>query len=150
ATATVVAHGAGMERRLLVNGVGITSLNSATKLMAHLPLALARAPRRALVICFGMGTTTRALASWGVDVTAVDLVPSVPELFGFFPPAAGAVRARVEIADGRRSLDRSREPWDVIPLAPPPPVAAAGSSLLYSREFYQAVRRRLAPDGVLA
>jgi spermidine synthase len=32
---------------------------------------------------------------------------------------------------------------------PPPPVEAAGSSLLYSKEFLEAVRSRLRPDGVL-
>ena len=152
-TATVVAHGTGMNRRLLVNGVGITSLTTVTKIMAHLPLALVAEPRRALVICFGMGTTTRALASWGVDVTAVDLVPSVPAMFDFFYDDAqelrGSPRITIEIDDGRRFLDRTGATYDVITLDPPPPVAAAGSSLLYSREFYQAAKRRLAPGGVL-
>ena len=31
---------------------------------------------------------------------------------------------------------------------PPPPVEAAGSSLLYSREFHEAVRDHLAPGGI--
>jgi spermidine synthase len=152
-TATVVAYGTGMEKRLLVNGVGITRLTTVTKVMAHLPLALADRPRRALVICFGMGTTTRALASWGIEVTAVELVPSVPPMFDFFFPDREAVlgsgRVRVEVDDGRRFLDRVRASYDVITLDPPPPIAAAGSSLLYSREFYQAVKRRLVPGGLL-
>ena len=152
-TATVVATGDGMDKQLLVNGVGITRLTPVTKVMAHLPMALATSPRRALVICFGMGTTMRALASWGIDVTAVDLVPSVPALFGyFFSDAAalvGSPNVRIGIDDGRRFLDRGHDAFDVITLDPPPPMAAAGSSLLYSREMYQAVRRRLAPGGVL-
>ena len=57
-TATVVATGEGMTRRLLVNGIGMTDLTPMTKVMAHLPLAfLDHAPQSALVVCFGMGTT---------------------------------------------------------------------------------------------
>ena len=38
------------------------------------------------VACFGMGTTYRSLMSWNVSTTAVELVPSVPHLFGYFHP----------------------------------------------------------------
>ena len=83
-TATVIATGTGMTRLLLVNGYGMTSLTPITKMMAHLPLAfLDRPPQDALVVCFGMGTTFRSLHSWGIPVTAVELIPSVPRLFGY-------------------------------------------------------------------
>ena len=39
--------------------------------------------------------------------------------------------------------------YDVIIIDPPPPIGAAGSSLLYSREFYTAAKKRLRPDGIL-
>jgi predicted membrane-bound spermidine synthase len=58
-------------------------------------------------------------------------------------------RARIAIDDGRRFLERSQESFDLITIDPPPPVEAAGSSLLYSREFYQLARRRLRPGGIL-
>ena len=84
-TATVIATGDGMTKRLLVNGIGITFLTPITKMMAHLPLAfLDHAPRSALVVCFGMGTTYRSLLSWDIQTTAVELVPSVPRLFSYF------------------------------------------------------------------
>ena len=48
-TATVIATGEGMGRRLLVNGVGMTNLTSITKMMAHIPLAsLDRQPKGAV------------------------------------------------------------------------------------------------------
>jgi spermidine synthase len=53
------------------------------------------------------------------------------------------------VDDGRRFLERSGEQYDVITIDPPPPIMAAGSSLLYSHEFYEVVKRRLRPDGVL-
>ncbi len=154
ATATVVATGEGMQRHLLVNGIGITHLTPVTKMMAHVPMAWReRPPRRSLVICFGMGTTFRSLASWGAETVGVELVPSVPELFGFFHDDAQAVlddpRARVVVDDGRRFLERTDETFDVITLDPPPPPEAAGSSLLYSVEFNRVAKRRLAPGGIL-
>jgi len=153
-TATVVATGEGMHRRLLVNGFGITELTPTTKFMAHLPLSsLDHDPRRALVICFGMGTTFRSLLSWGIPTTAVELVPSVPKLFGFFHEDAAQLAssplAHVVIDDGRAYLERSSEQFDVITIDPPPPVGAAGSSLLYSKEFYSVIRSHLSAGGIL-
>jgi spermidine synthase len=153
-TATVVALGHGMGKRLLVNGVGMTSLTEITKIMAHLPLAsLDHPPRKALTICFGMGTTYRSLISWAVPTTVVELVPSVPRMFWYYFADAkevmGSPLSHVVIDDGRRYLERSSERYDVITLDPPPPVQAAGSSLLYSKEFYSIVRQHLQPGGIL-
>ena len=151
--ATVVSLGEGMKKALIVNGVGITSLTTITKFMAHLPLAFHKEPpQSALVICFGMGTTYRSLLSWGVDTTAVELVPSVREAFPYYHADAMAVLAnpkgRIVIDDGRRFLNRTRETYDVVVVDPPPPIEAAGSSLLYSKEFHEAVRDHLKPGGV--
>ena len=153
-TATIVAMGAGRNKHLLVNGVGITGLTPITKFMAHLPLAfLDHPPKNALVVCFGMGTTYRSLMSWGIPVTAVELVPSVPRVFGYFhadgPALLRSPLSHVVIDDGRRYLERTPAQYDVITIDPPPPVQAAGSSLLYSKEFYAIIRRRLRPEGIL-
>jgi spermidine synthase len=152
--ATVIAAGTGMDKQLLVNGIGITVLTPITKVMAHLPLALNGHAESGLVICFGMGTTARGMLSWGIETTAVDLVPSVPKLFGFFFDDASSVlanpRMHVVIDDGRRFLLRTSRSYDVIAIDPPPPVAAAGSSLLYSREFYGVIKSHLKPNGILA
>ncbi len=153
-TATVIAWGKGRDRRLFVNGCGMTSLTPITKMMAHLPLAMGRTPpTKALTICFGMGTTFRSVLSWGIRSDAVELVPSVPALFGYFhsdgPQLLLSPRARVVIDDGRRFLERSTELYDVIIVDPPPPTEAAGSSLLYSKEFYETAKRHLLPGGVL-
>ena len=153
-TATVIAAGKGRSsKQLLVNGYGMSSLSPITKMMAHLPLAFANAPRNVLVICFGMGTTHRSALSWGIDSTAVELTPSVPRLFSYFHADGDQLlklrRSRLVIDDGRRYLERSKESFDVITIDPPPPVEATGSSLLYSREFYQIAQQRLRSGGVL-
>jgi len=153
-TATIVSFGSGMKKMLLVNGVGITNLTTITKVMAHLPLAmLGHRPTSALDICFGMGTTFRSLMSWNIEATAVELVPSVKEAFPYYFDDANQVVSRpngkIVIDDGRRFLRRTQETFDVVTLDPPPPVEAAGSSLLYSNEFYAAVRARLKAGGIL-
>ena len=154
-TATVIAAGSGMDKQLLVNGYGMTSLTPITKMMAHLPLAfLDHPPQNALDICFGMGTTFRSLLSWKIQATAVELVPSVPRMFSYFHSDGGQLMqsplAHVVIDDGRRYLERTTQTYDLITVDPPPPVEAAGSSLLYSEEFYAVARKRLRRGGILA
>lgn len=153
-TATVIAAGQGMQRSLLVNGVGMTVLTPITKMMAHLTLShLSTPPRNVLIICFGMGTTFRSALSWGIPVTVVELVPSVPTLFTYYHPDGAELLAsplaHVVVDDGRRFLDRSSQKFDAIIIDPPPPLDAAGSSLLYSRDFYELAKQHLTPGGIL-
>jgi spermidine synthase len=152
--ATVVATGEGRQKRLLVNGVGMTTLTPIAKMMAHLPLAfLDHAPRNALAVCFGMGTTYRSLLSWNIPATVVELVPSVPRMFWYYhsdgPQLLHSPLSHVVIDDGRRYLERTTEQYDVITIDPPPPIEAAGSSLLYSEEFLLTVKQRLRPGGIV-
>ncbi len=142
------------ESRLLVNGVGITVLTNVTKIMAHFPLAFCKnEPKDALVICFGMGTTYRSLLSWDINVTAVELTPSVVKMFGLYHDDAQEVlknpKGEIIIDDGRRFLMRTDKKFDVITLDPPPPIEASSSGLLYSIEFYRAVKLRLKDGGIL-
>jgi spermidine synthase len=153
-TATIVATGSGRAKRLLINGIGITTLTPITKMMVHLPNAfLGRAPHNGLVVCFGMGTTHLSMLSWGIHSTVVELVPSVPDLATFFHPNAAPLlkspSSHIVIDDGRSYLERSSEQYDVITIDPPPPVEAAGSSLLYSKEFYATAKRHLHEGGIL-
>jgi spermidine synthase len=100
-----------------------------------------------------MGTTYRSLLSWDIQTTAVELVPSVPRLFPYYHSDGTELMrsplSRVVIDDGRRYLERTSEQYDVITIDPPPPVEAAGTSLLYSKEFYSIIRRRLTRGGIL-
>ena len=153
-TATVLATGDGMDKMLLVNGVGMTSLTPITKMMAHFTLShLAQPPRNALIICFGMGTTFRSAMSWNIPVTVVELVPSVPKVFPYYHPDGASLltspRAHVVIDDGRRFLDRSNQKFDAIIIDPPPPLEAAASSLLYSRDFYTVAKQHMTTGGIL-
>lgn len=152
-TATVIATGEGMKKRLLVNGVGITHLTTITKMMVHLPLSyLEKSPKQGLVLCLGMGTSYRSMLSWGIQSTVVELVPSVSALLPFFHSDGKQIlvadNGKIVIDDARRFLERTSQSFDVIVVDPPPPIEAAASSLLYSREFYALVAKGLAPGGI--
>jgi spermidine synthase len=161
ATVTVFSTlpGSGREKKhLWVNGQGMTSLVTVTKLMAHLPIVLGPDPppggrRRVLVICFGMGTTVRSAARWpDTDVEAVELVPAVIEAFPRYHRDARAVLAapnvRVRVGDGRNWLLLSERKYEVITVDPAPPIYSAGTVNLYSREFMQLAKDALTEDGV--
>ena len=152
--ATVVSSGKGREKQLLVNGYGMTVLTPVCKYMAHFPLAIMpQAPTNVLTICFGMGTAFRSLTTWGIDTTAVELVPGVKKSFAYYHDDAKDVLARphtrVVIDDGRRFLERTPNKYDAIIIDPPPPVEAAGSSLLYSKEFCRVLSKHLTDQGYL-
>ncbi len=152
--ATVISMGKGWDRKLLVNGFGMTTLTPITKFMVHLPLAYHKTPpASALLICFGMGTSFRSALSWNIDTTAVELVPSVTKAFGYYHADAArfvnATNGHIVTDDGRRYLKRTARKFDVIVVDPPPPVQAAGSSLLFSKEFYVLAKQHLNPGGII-
>ena len=152
--ATVISFGEKQDKRLLVNGIGMTILTPITKFMAHLPIAFHQGrPESALIICFGMGTSYRSALSWNLDTTAIELVPDVTKAFGFYHADAARIldnpRGHIVIDDGRRFLKRTSSQYDIIVVDPPPPVEAAGSSLLYSTEFYELAKQHLKPHGIL-
>jgi len=152
---SIAGPGSELNKGLFVNGINVTLLTPITKFMVHLPLAYHQGPppTSALIICFGMGTSFRSAMSWNLQTTAVELVPSVKEVFPFYHKDALAVLARpngrVIVDDGRRYLKRTQEKFDVIVIDPPPPETAAGSSLLYSREFYELAKQHLKTNGIL-
>lgn len=152
--ATLTAFEVNGFKQLWVNGVGMTVLTTATKLMAHLPILMADDPKELLVIAFGMGTTVRSASRHsGLSVTAVDIVPETFETFRFYHPDADSVlrtgRVRTVANDGRNFLLLSRKQFDVITVDPAPPIWSAGTVNLYTREFFELTRRRLAPGGVM-
>lgn len=114
-----------------------------------LGVALVPEPKRVLVVGLGGGTLPRFLHRYFPDavIDAVDIDPEVVhvarEYFGF----RDSKTLRAHIADGRRFIEETREPYDVIFLD------AFGArnvpTHLTTREFLQAVRKALKPEGVV-
>ncbi|NLI80057.1 MAG: fused MFS/spermidine synthase, partial [Candidatus Riflebacteria bacterium] len=145
-------------QQLLVNGTSYANNRPPGRhymaLLAHLPLLLQPAPRRAVVICIGTGTTVGAAAI--VDrVTQVWAIDLSPEVFALAPHFSRwnhrfheARHVRQVAADGRHFLLVATDTFDMVTFEPPPPLEA-GVANLYSREFYRLVKRRLAPGGMV-
>jgi predicted membrane-bound spermidine synthase len=123
------------------------------ELFVALPAAVHQRIRRALVIGYGIGNTTRALTALPeverVDV--VDISSDIIELArAITPPHAkhplSDPRVHVRIDDGRFFLDATRARYDLITGEPPPPVMA-GMASLYSREYFARMRARLNEGG---
>jgi spermidine synthase len=138
-------------RRLLVGGVGMTSLTVDTKLMGYLSKTLRPDARDFLVIAFGMGGTYRSGLQLGLRTDAVELSPTVPSRMPvFFPDAERFLnhpKGRVIISDGRNYVRLSRETYDMVAVDPAPPIESAGSVVLYTREFLTEGKARLRPGG---
>ncbi|HYN18834.1 MAG TPA: fused MFS/spermidine synthase, partial [Actinomycetes bacterium] len=139
-------------RRLLVGGVGMTSLTVDTKLMGYLSKALRPDARDFLVIAFGMGGTYRSGLQLGLRTDAVELSPTVPSRMPVFFPDADRFldhpEGRVIVSDGRNYVRLARETYDMVAVDPAPPIESAGSVVLYTREFLTEGKARLRPGGV--
>lgn len=131
----------------------MTSLTLITKMMVHLPMALHEGQvKNGVVLCFGMGTSFRSMLTWDeTKASVVELVPSIPQMISFYHADGASVlmapNGRIIIDDARRFLERTSEKFNVVVVDPSPPVEATALSLLYSKEFYGIVKKRLAFGG---
>jgi spermidine synthase len=144
------AHGS---QQLWVAGTSMTLLTVDAKLMPILPLMLRPDSETALVVAFGMGSSFRTALIAGLEVEAVELVPSVPTMFSVFYDDAAEVlanpRGRVIVADGRNHVELTERRYDIIITDPPPPIESSGVSVIASRDYYAEGRQRLNPGGVM-
>jgi spermidine synthase len=130
--------------------------NYAQLLLGHLPMLLHPDPQRVLNIGLGGGLTLAAVLRHpeGREVVQVEIDPLMVEAARLhFREANHAAledpRVRIVIDDGRNYVERTRRRFDVI-VSEPPNIWVAGVSGLFTREFYAAARRRLAPGGLLS
>jgi spermidine synthase len=119
---------------------------------ALLPLLLHGEPRRALFLGVGSGVTSGVAARLpGLQVDAVELLPEVIEASALFRPALAdfgdGPAPRLLSADARRFVRTAISRYDVVVSDNFHP-ARSGSGALYTVEHFEAVRDRLAPQGV--
>jgi predicted membrane-bound spermidine synthase len=124
------------------------------KLYVYWAMAVHPEARRALLICYGVGNTAKALVDerrlQTIDV--VDISRDVLDLASvpYPPPATPPLhdpRVRVHVEDGRFFLLTTAHTFDLITAEPPPP-KNAGVVNLYSREFFTLLHGRLNEGGV--
>jgi spermidine synthase len=127
---------------------------TAQRRFAHFPGLFLPREERALVIGLGTGTTLGAVASYPFShIDVAEISPAIVEASRRFyaGPARGSLddpRVRLALNDGRNELLVATAPYDLVAIELTS-VWFAGASNLYSREFYELVRRKLSPGGVL-
>ena len=139
---------------LRTNGkVDASNQDATTQLLLGHLAALAHPPRRVLLVGFGSGMTASALAGYP-ELERLDVVEIEPAVVGAAPLLAPLnrnvlhdPRVHVTFDDARNYLFTSRQMYDLIISEPSNPWIA-GVATLFTREFYAAVRGRLAPGGV--
>jgi spermidine synthase len=139
---------------LRTNGkVDASNRDATTQLLLGHLAALARPPRRVLLVGFGSGMTASALVSYP-ELERLDVVEIEPAVVGAAPLFAQLnhnvlldPRVHVTFDDARNFLFTTPGTYDLIISEPSNPWIA-GVATLFTREFYAAVRGRLAPDGV--
>jgi spermidine synthase len=151
--ASVQAGRVGATPQLWVAGTSMTLLTVDAKLMPILPLIARPTSQDALVVAFGMGSAFRGALIAGLHTDAVELVPSVPLMFGYYYSDAATVLAdpngRVIVADGRNHLELTDRRYDIIVTDPPPPIESSGAAVISSKQYFEAGRDHLTPNGIM-
>ncbi len=124
------------------------------KLMAYLGYVYAAEPKAALNIGYGTGLTAQALAE--LPLTRIDISDVSSEIVRLASllherehradPIKDA-RVSYHLGGARHFLKTTHHKYDIITGEPPPP-ANSSIAYLYTREFYELVRKHLSPGGV--
>ena len=151
----------GTYRDMYLNGVEEASTRywhtQLFKLLGIFPVLVHESdqPKEVLVIAFGAGITAGSvLASDQVSsLDVVDLNPDVEEINNLFKEVNGDVfpqpRFHFHNDDGRNYLVTSSKRYDVI-ISDSTHPRAYDSWILYTEEFYRAVKEHLLPGGIFA
>lgn len=121
------------------------------RLLGHLPALFAEQRQRAMIIGFGSGTTVASVARHPFEsIRIVEILPEVLEVAAEFDSVNASVlddpRVDLVIGDGRHDLRYGDGSFDVITLEPLMPYTP-GAASLYTRDFYELGRTRLAEGG---
>ncbi len=113
-------------------------------MLGHAPMLLHPNPQRVVIVGLGMGTTYRAVSLHKPEVLrVVELEREVGHAAEFL----GRRPKDLVINDARSYLRATDELFDVITSDPIHPWVRGGGDL-YTREYFESCRDRLAPDGI--
>jgi spermidine synthase len=124
------------------------------KMVGHLPFFAGIKCENALVVGFGIGVTTSALASHPEvkTIDCVELVAGLKDAAHFYADLNHGIqndpRLKVYQGDGRHFLLASTKTYDLITTDPTHPIL--GSASLYTKEYFELCRAHLNPGGMIS
>lgn len=123
--------------------------------LVHVPCAVHGAPKRVLVLGGGEGATVREALKWNsvervtmVDIDGVVVDACKQHLPEMHQGAFDDPRTELVIGDALKYLDDSGADWDVIISDLSDPIEDGPSFPLFTKEYFERVKRALAPNGV--
>ena len=144
---------------LELNGVNVAGTSAdligTQKLQGHLPLLMHPNPRKVLHIGFGSGGTAHAVSTHPVEeIRIAEISPEVLEasdrhLRSVNHGVLEDRRVRIEINDGRNFVLATPEKFDIL-LSDSIHPRYAGNGSLYTRDYFELCRGRLAPGGIIS
>ncbi len=155
-TVSVIENQINLERQLLMNGVNEVTTrlvhDQSFKALGHLGPLLHPNPKQGVMICLGAGISAGAALAHPLQrLDVVDLSSAVQRGARVFATENLGVlddpRFHLHIGDGRQFLLNSPNRYDVAIIDSTHP-KAVDSWILYTREFYELVRERLAEGGI--
>lgn len=124
------------------------------KMVGHLPFYSGIQCNDVLVVGFGIGVTTSAIASHA-EVKHIDCIELVDGLKssahhynGLNNNIQNDERLRVISGDGRHFLQNTQKKYDLISSDPTHPILGSGS--LYTKEYFELCKSRLNPGGMVS
>jgi spermidine synthase len=123
-------------------------------LLAHVPLLLHPSPRSVTMIGLASGISLGSAGLHPLErLECVEISTAMVEASRFFDAHNHSImddpRVSIVVADGRNHLALTDRRYDVIMSAPSNPWIA-GIADLFTREFYELARKRLAPHGIVS
>jgi spermidine synthase len=125
------------------------------RMLGHLTTLIPRSAEKSLVIGCGAGVTAGAVSidPAVTSLTIAEIEPLVPSVVSkYFSDHNFSVvtnpKTRIHIDDARHYLMTTDEQFDAITSDPLDPWVK-GAAMLYSREFFEVVKKRLKPGGVV-
>jgi spermidine synthase len=155
-SATVAVRDLARVRSLSIDGKVDASTGGdmlTQRMLAHLPLFMHRSPSSVAIVGLGSGVTlATALTHPITSADVVEISPEVVEASAWFAdvnrnPLADP-RARLIVGDARSHFRLAARRYDVIISEPSNPWMA-GVAALFTREFFEALRARLATGGLV-
>jgi len=121
--------------------------------MGHLPLVFNPKAKNAMIIGFGIGVTTSAIAQHPLEnIDCVEICPGVKEAAPLFEKFNQKVWQNPKVnfiaGDGRNYLLLTRKKYDIISCDPVHPGLGSGS--LYSKEYFQLCKKLMKPGGIIS
>jgi spermidine synthase len=155
-TVSVVEEPGGI-RKIEVDGQPVAGTSETSmldqKMLAHLPLLLHPGPHRALTVGFGSGGTSHSMTLHGIDVDCVEIERAVPDAAEHFRSENHDVRRHPHfhliLDDARSWLRVAPQRYDAI-VTDCTNIQYKCNGDLYTVEYFQLLRDRLAAQGIAA